>query len=314
MKKIIALVLTVLVLTGSKSVWALPSTNLDEYVMFAFTDFLWKGRNTFGGDVLGGNIGVNALTTSNTPVMRIGDVNMSNGTQLVADSLRINDSGTVLYDMYVNQLFTNQVFTLNGIQSTFTAPLFSSVPTLFNSFSAGTQDIQVLSNQSLNLAPGTYGDIDLNDSSTLRLGPGVYTFSSLNLGKKVNLYTSPGTIIQLAGADDPNVLDFHMNDGSYVGSEDPNVESIALFRVLGDKMNFGHNSIFYGEVLAPYADVDLGGGMNLYGRFIVDEISGDPNNNVYYRHNVVPEPATMALFATGLAGAYLRKRKATKTV
>lgn len=305
------LILTLLLTCLNKNVWALgPSTNLDDYVMFAFTNMIWKGKNSFGGDVIGGNIGVNRVSpNSSTPTMTLGDVNMSPNTQVVADSLRINDTGTEIYDLYTNKIFGNPVFTLNGIQSTYSAPLFSSVPSLFSPFSANNNDIQVPTNGVLNLAPGTYGDIDINDGAILRLGSGTYTFGTMNLGKKVKLYTQPDTIIQIDGTFAMNDLDYHMNDQSYVGSEDPNSESVALFRVLGSKMNFGHNSTFYGIVLAPYADVDLGGGMNLYGRFVVDQLSGDPNNTVNYRRGIVPEPASVVLFATGVAGAFFRRKR-----
>lgn len=310
MKTVKTIIITLLVLVGlTQNVWAAPTASLDEYLIFAISDFVFKGKNSQGGNLLGGHIGVNALTPgNNNPVMRIGEVFMDPGTYAVADSLRINQDDGVMGDIYTNQLFGTATFTLLGTQSTFTPPVFNPFPTLFTAFSAGTTDVDVPNGTTLDLAPGIYGSLEVHDNATLRLGPGIYTFEYVNIAKKVKVYTTPGTIVQIAGATDPNKNDFHMNEQSYVGSEDPNIESIALFRIQGDSVRFGHQGEFWGVVLAPDAHVDLGGNWDHYGRYVVDSVSSDFNSNVYYR-NYVPEPASLFLLGGSFFAALFRRRK-----
>ena len=67
-------------------------------------------------------------------------------------------------------------------------------------------------------------------------------------------------------------------------------------------VQFSDNVTFYGEIFAPNADIGLGGGNTLYGRFIGDAIHSDFNDNIYYRTNIltVPEPSTWAMMGLGL--------------
>lgn len=306
----------------SATVQAAPSTDLDSYVLFATGNGVplanpvlsFKGGNAAGrGLVYGGHVGVNKQdpNLNNDPAMTAvginGDFIMQSGYQLVSDSIRLGQEA-VVYDVYTNKqvgVGWGAPGVVNGTISTFTAPLFNPMPSLFAPFSTSSvTDIDVSAGTTYNggtpLTPGAYRDLQVRDNASIYLSAGTYTFRRLNTGQSFNIFTVPGTIVQVTGDTDPNSLDMQFNgNGSFVGSAVPNVESVALFRYLGTDVQFSDNSTFYGVILAPDAQISLGRGMDLYGRFIGGGINSDFGDNIYYR-NVVPEPSSLLALAGGL--------------
>lgn len=306
--------------------------NLDSYVLFATGEGLpdntaplsFKGGNAAGrGIVAGGNVGVNRRDGNlgnGTQMINVGANGkfiMDQGTFLIGDSIQLGPEALV-YDVYTNQQAgsgwanPDAGFGVQGTISGYTFPIFDPMPSLFDPFStASTVDINVGKNEVYQngtpLTPGEYRDLRVQDGATIYLEAGTYTFRRFNTGQSFNVYTVPGTIIQVTGDSDPNSLDLQFNgNGSFVGSADPNVESVALFRYLGTDVNFSDVSTFYGVILAPNADIGLGRGMDHYGRFIAKQIHSDFNDNIYYRQftpgptnpgPVVPEPASFVAWS-----------------
>ena len=87
-------------------------TDLSNYVLFGFDSVAFKGANLAGrGIIRGGNVGANGLDPGDPdPTVNIcanGRVTMSEGSQLVADTLRANDSPgnpCVFWDVFANRL------------------------------------------------------------------------------------------------------------------------------------------------------------------------------------------------------------------
>ncbi len=319
----------VMVSLTAVAAFAAPSTNLDSYVLFATGAGLsdstaplsFKGGNTEGtGLVSGGNVGVNRADGNfgnSTAMINVGENGrfiMSPGTQLVGDSIRLGIEA-VVYDVYFDGRDAAkmgngwaQPGVINGTVAAFDAPIFDPFPQLFDpSFVAGTSDITVSSgttyNGGLALAPGAYRDLQVQDGATIYLAAGTYTFRRFNTGQNFRVYTVPGTVIQVTGDTDPNSQDLSFNgNSSFVGSADPNVESVALFRFLGTDVSFSDNSTFYGVILAPNADIGLGRAMTHYGRFISKQIHSDYNDNIFYRQfTPVPEPSAFVALLGGIS-------------
>lgn len=299
-----------------------PNNDLDSYVIFALDDFEFKGGNDgagLRGYVLGGNVGVNnARTDPNSFQISVGANGrfiMSPGTQLVADSIRLGEEATV-YDVYRNYeggigwppAINPQtgLLVVRGTIYEFTPPVISPFPDLCGDFSASTNpadDVIVPSTSypdGVTLAPGTYRDLRVRDGNTLRLQAGTYTFRKFNTGQSVNIYTVPGTIIQIAGDPTPNSgPDFNLGgNGAYFGSEDPSVESVACICILGEStVQFSDNGEFWGVIKAPNANINLGRAFTHYGRFIGKTIGSDFNDNVTYRDCTPAEEDTTTLQA-----------------
>lgn len=308
-------------------------TDLGSYVLFATgngvplndTVLSLKGGNADGrGLVYGGNVGVNKADPklNNDPAMIAVGLNgkfiMQSGYQLVGDSIRLGVEA-VVYDVYTNKQVGTGWGTpgvVNGTISTFTAPLFDPMPPLFDPFSTSSiTDIDVAKGTIYSggspLAPGEYRDLLVQDGATIYLTAGTYTFRRLNTGQSFNIFTVPGTIVQVTGDTDSNTLDMQFNgNGSFVGSAIQGVESVAMFRYLGTDVNFSDNSTFYGVILAPDAQISLGRAMDHYGRFIGGGFNSDFNDNIYYRDcTPVPEPSSCMLLITAGLGLFVCARR-----
>ena len=307
--------------------------NLDSYVILAIDEFAFKGGNegtNTRGYVLGGNVGVNnpdpniGDTQANLNVGANGLFVMSGNTQLVSGSIRLGVEASV-WDVYVDPsgekgsgwgatnpkigglTIRNSKYSIsNATDLPIIDPALLTTEELCGPFEDyGTTDITVTTgsggNSPLTLAPGPYQDIQVQNGATLHLQAGVYTVRRFTTGQNVNVYTVPGTIIHIWGDGDPNSRDFNLGgNGSYFGSEDPDVESVACICVsdefnnnAGDANNntiqFSDNGVFWGVIYAPGSSINLGRNFTHYGRFVGKTIGSDFNDNVTYK-DCKPEP------------------------
>jgi hypothetical protein len=154
----------------------------------------------------------------------------------------------------------------------------------------GTTDITVTSSNSpYTLAPGQYRDVTAQNGTTLILQAGVYTVRRFITGQHVNVYTVPGTIINIWGDNDGGNLDFRLLDDTYFGAQSG---PAAITRVCvsdalrpgglanNNSVGFGQDGTFYGIVNAPSSDLNLGNNWTHYGRFLAKTISSDWNVNI----------------------------------
>lgn len=268
-----------------------PSRDINSYVLFAFEELNFKGRdgNPSRGFIRGGNIGVNNPDPHGvghspySPVLAIGGgggghvVVMDDGTQVVADTVRIGETSSI-WNLFANEVQNSfdPAVVRDPPVTPFTAPIIApaDLPTC-PPFSPGTLNVTVPKGGSQALAPGSYGDVRVQDNGTLTLGAGIYNFKSFNNGKKVRILTDPGTDVRVAA-------DMSTNDGSFVGPAD-----CARFCVRGDgvshndaTVSFGRNTEIHGQFLAPNGQIRLGHTTDLFGRFWSNTINSDFNVNV----------------------------------
>jgi hypothetical protein len=150
-------------------------------------------------------------------------------------------------------------------------------------------------NSPLTLTPGVYRDIDVHNGATLKLGVGTYTMRRFHTGQHTTIYTMPGTVLHIWGDGDPNNTDFNLGDDGYFGSETA-TEAIAQVCVSdafnnnasppddnNNKVQFGKIGTFYGVIVAPGSDLNLGQAYTFYGRYLAEDIGSDFNDNINCR-------------------------------
>ncbi len=276
---------------------AQPSRDINTYVLFAFDEMNFKGRdgNPSRGFIKGGNVGVNnpdphgVNHSPYAPVLSMGgggsghQVVMDDGTQVVGDTVRLGETSSV-WNLFANEVqnsFDPSVLR-DPSQTSFAAPIIN--PALLPTcppFAPGTLNVTVPKGGSLVLAPGNYGDVRVQDNGTLTLGAGIYNVKSFNNGKKVRILTDPATDVRVA-------QDFSTNDGSFVGPAD-----CARFCVRSDgvshndtTVSFGRNTEIHGQFLVPNGQLRLGHSTDLFGRFWAKIVSSDFNVNMTMGCNV----------------------------
>lgn len=288
--------------------------DLTSYVLFALDELDFKGGNTAGcdrGHVLGGNVCTNVDgnvgdSNASLAVGLNGLFRMSDGTQLVGGSIRLGEESSV-YDVYVeNEMgvgwgnttspcggptIRGTKYTISNAVDLPVSPVAElTTAALCDPFDpVGTLDITVnVDNSPVDLAPKAYQDVQVQNGTVLRLSAGVYTVRRFTTGQNVTVHTVPGTVIHVWRDGDPNQTDFNLGgNGSYFGSEYPNVESVACICVsdiyANSHVQFSDNGEFWGVIVAPNASVNVGRNFTHYGRFVGRTIGSDFNTNVTYR-------------------------------
>ena len=145
------------------------------------------------------------------------------------------------------------------------------------SFSPGTTDKTVTNGDTLTLPPGKYKNLRVNDNGVLNLSNGIYIFAEFDTGKEVTINTTDGTEVRIAEF-------FSTNDKLQITAR-TNAQFIVRSDGVGAGLSvaFAHQAIaIHGQFFVPNGHIDLGGGGELFGRFVADEISGDPGNNITY--------------------------------
>jgi hypothetical protein len=269
------------------------SRDIDSYVLFAYSDLIYKGANgPNGGTIDGGNIGVNYDNGSSSRELTMPGkaVFTTAGQQIVANKMSSGNNSSELPDVYTNDYSgTIDDSIIFGCGPTSLAG-FGGLPIIATGdlpqmpvFSPGATDVTVANGGSLTLPPGEYKNLRVNDNGVLNLSDGIYTFAQFDLGKGVTINVTDGTEVRIAEF-------FSTNDKlQIIGSE--NAEFIVRSDGVGAGLSvaFAHQAIaIHGQFFVPNGHIDLGGGGELFGRYVADEISGDPGNNITYKCNPGP--------------------------
>ncbi len=254
------------------------STQLDDYVLYAMDEIDFKGGMGPVGlsEINGGHVGVKAIDT-NDPVLSIGvnhPVTVADGSQVVAHSMRIN-ANTSVWDWYVNDIYgTGDPEVRHAGPTAFDASILPVVPDA-PPCAPGTEDVVVEPGETLDLAPGAYGDVNPKDDSTLILHAGQYDFRTLLFGKRVTLVLESNTEIRVAER-------VALNDGYCVTGAGEEPLTDVKFWVCGDgqasddtTFHFGKNGVFTGDVCVANGIIALGNGTQICGRVLGVKIRSD---------------------------------------
>ena len=266
--------------------------DINTYMLFAYTDLYVKGGTAAvpgRGLFTGGNLGSNGVATVGDPNATLGTnygVYLSDGNAAVADRITLGPGHPLLptsvWDLFTNEI-TNNDFTPSSVRNlgpicfgppiidpllpsfvAFTHPGGPYRPTLpsFPSEAAlnALPDIHLPGGFMLNLAPGSYGDIDLNDDSILNLTNGIYNLHSLQAGRNVTINTAPGTDVRIA-------VDFRSNNDLTIQGSD-----LARFYIRSDGLGPAMFSFTLGFNSAPDCPTTIA----IHGQFFIPNGAHQP--------------------------------------
>ncbi|MEO6027250.1 MAG: hypothetical protein ABIR79_10335 [Candidatus Binatia bacterium] len=296
----------------------LPPRDINTYMLFAYTDLYVKGGTAAvpgRGLFSGGDLGSNGIATIGDPNATIGTnygVYVSDGNAVVADRITLGPGhpllATSVWDLFTNQI-TNNDFAPSSVRNDgpicFTPPIIDPNLPIFVAFTHPSgpyrptlpsfpseaalnarPDINVPPGFLVNLAPGSYGDVDVNDGGILNMTAGVYNLHSLHTGRDVTINTTAGTDVRIA-------VDFRSNNDLTIQGSD-----LARFYIRSDGLGpsifsftLGFNSLpncpttiaIHGQFFIPNGRINLGDCTNIFGRIWADTIRNDTNINVTYR-------------------------------
>ncbi len=271
-----------------------PPRIIDAYVLFAYHEMILKGASGASprGHIRGGDIGVNYPTTNPTDFAlsyaTYGRVIMDPGSNAVADSIRASNPEGVLFNVFANRVSASFVPVIDGIGPIpFTPPIITPANLPGFPFTPGRALTDNASDLTVGgtgvaspytFAPGAYRDVRLNNGVTVNFGDGTYDMRSLSIGTNVTVNVTDQTILQIDE-------DLQINDGLLLGVGTFSGAQIFL-GALGFNSNavpvtnLAHYAEIHAQFFAPTGWIDLGGRNQLFGRYIADRITGDPNDNV----------------------------------
>ena len=295
-----------------------PPRDINTYLLFAYTDLYVKGGTAAvpgRGLFTGGNLGSNGIATVGDPNATIGTnygVYLSDGNAAVADRITLGPGHPLLptsvWNLFTNEI-TNNDFTPASVRNDgpicFVPPIIDPLLPAFVAFTHpggpyrpvlpafaseaalnALPDVSVPPGFILNMAPGSYGDVDINDDGILNLGAGIYELHSLQTGRNVTINTTAATDVRIA-------VDFRSNNDITIQGSD-----LARFYIRSDGLGpstfsftLGYNSepncpetiAVHGQFFIPNGRINLGDCTNIFGRVWADTIRNDTNINVTYR-------------------------------
>jgi hypothetical protein len=271
-----------------------PPRVIDSYVLFAYHEMILKGATGASprGHVRGGDIGVNYPTANPNEFAlsfaTFGRVIMDPGSQAVADSVRASSVEGIFFDLFANRVNASFGAIINGTGPTpFTPPIITPANLPAFPFTPGRALTDTASDLTIGgtglpgpftFTPGAYRDVRLNNGVTVSFGDGTFDLRSLSIGNSVTVNVTDQTILQIDEG-------LSINDGLKLGLGTTSGAQIFL-GALGfnpnatPASNLAHNGEIHVQFFSPNGWLDLGGRNQLFGRYIADRITGDPNNNV----------------------------------
>ena len=131
-------------------------------------------------------------------------------------------------------------------------------------FACGGQDVSVAKNKTMELAPGAYGAVTLQNGADLVLGAGTYELCALRGGKKATIAAGPSTVLNVQGT-------LVLGNGSQLGSAGggPFVVNVG-----GGTVKLGAKSKVTAVLSAPGAALDVGAKGQWRGGFCAANVKG----------------------------------------
>ena len=195
------------------------------------------------------------LCSNDDIYIRSGSPSTITGNLIALDRVRISKNNTIVGDVYAGHslaISSSSTITGRAVEDTTMPPFFLLEP----EFTGGTTDIEVPPGGSYTLTPGHYHKVRVNKNATINLLPGTYYIHEFRVEKyaHVNVDISNGPV-QVNIANKLMVRDYVEFTINPTGPDYTRQFSIA---VAGrNKVRFGKNCIFRGELHAPRQSISL---------------------------------------------------------
>jgi hypothetical protein len=198
--------------------------------------------------------------------MNIGKgVFMADGTQVVADSVRIRDLSDV-FRVLGNNLAISPTAVVRGGTGPASFPLVNQFCSL-EPIACGGPDVRVLSLESGGpLAPGSYGNVLVGNSGTLTLQSGTYNMCRLQVGREGTIQAQAPTTLNVEGI-------VRIGNGASLLSSSP--ASPIVLNSTGKLVRVGQFGVVQAFITAPNAQLRLGRSALFQGTFCVDALRND---------------------------------------
>ena len=173
--------------------------------------------------------------------------------------------------------------------------------------SAGAADINLATFEDITLAPGAYGSLNFASSNTVSLSAGTYVFAAIVSDFSLNeiaFNTAGGDILIYIESPDTTLDLIQSINGEPLFAGNSPAPSLAEQITLETSGSLTLNSDFYGTLLVPDGDLELGTFTELTGRALVggNVILGDSTAIL-----AVPEPSSLLLVLAGFGFAARRR-------
>ncbi|MFC1932588.1 hypothetical protein ACFLXU_03025 [Chloroflexota bacterium] len=178
-----------LFITAEATLGQSEAPNFRNIVIFATDSIeLKEGSAVESGGPRGvGDIIVNNAGPGPTIELKVGvRVSTAAGSNLIADSLRIQNRATVAGSVFYNELDSKEPVG-GGSYSPLTLPVFSpgEIPPFMDAIPDDNNHISVKQDESYPIPPGNYGKVDIKQGGSLVLsGAGIYNIRTIRGGAK----------------------------------------------------------------------------------------------------------------------------------
>ncbi len=267
---------------GTVVVWPIRGSGIaaefGNVVLFATNSIqLKENANVISGDVVVNDFSEGPFLASGMELTIGQRVDTPAGYDVKADSIKIKTNATVASDVHYNELVNNG--TITGAEFPGLAlPIFDLLPSFqtVGGEVGEVDDIFVAQGGFLELEPGDYGVIDVNQNSVVRFTGGAYTFTEIDFGNATRMEFEGPSEIRVSGK-------FSADQNSYIGAAAgffaPPTEII--FYIAGIN---GNN----GNLGATPKAAKVGLSAEAYANFYV------PNGTLHLRQNTVAIGAFLA--------------------
>lgn len=277
-----------------------------------------------GSDFTGNTVNINTDATIHGDVQARSDtMDIKSGATVYGSLLgnrdvQVGDNSTIYgdasagigYDLVfgANVTVTGSTDPLDKAIAAFTLPLMPAEPPTPK---AGKNNVRASAESTVNLAPGSYKDLSIEQDCVLNLSSGTYVFKSFWMATRgiVNVDTSGGDVVI-------NVTS-GFDTGQYV-QFNPSGEGKVIINVYGNGgVWLGLGNVMKANMFVWSGIFGADKNLQFMGTILVkNNISIDEGAALYYsqgaggyQQQAVPEPISLAMLAAGAAMMLLRRRR-----